>query len=53
MAIPQLTWDQIRPAAVVLVTGPETVLADRSMRLLRDTLKAPAELFTDVLVESY
>jgi DNA polymerase-3 subunit delta len=40
VAIPQLTWDQIRPAPVVLVTGPETVLADRSMRLLRDTLKA-------------
>jgi len=40
VAIPQLTWDQIRPAAVVLVTGAETVLADRSIRLLRDTLKA-------------
>ncbi len=38
--IPQLTWDQIRPAPVVLVTGTETVLADRSMRLLRDILKA-------------
>ncbi len=39
-AIPQLTWDQIRPAPVVLVTGAETVLADRSMRLLRDILRA-------------
>lgn len=38
-AIPQLTWDQIRPAPVVLVTGAETVLADRAMRLLRDILK--------------
>jgi len=40
VAIPQLSWDQIRPAPVVLVSGPETVLADRSMRLLRDILKA-------------
>lgn len=40
VAIPQLTWDQVRPAPVVLVSGPETVLADRSMRLLRDILKA-------------
>jgi DNA polymerase-3 subunit delta len=40
VAIPQLTWDQIRPAPVVLVSGTETVLADRSMRLLRDILKA-------------
>ncbi len=39
-AIPQLAWDQIRPAPIVLVTGAETVLADRSMRLLRDILKA-------------
>ena len=39
-AIPQLTWDQIRPAPIVLVTGAETVLADRSTRLLRDILKA-------------
>lgn len=40
VAIPQLTWDQIRPAPVVLVSGTEGVLADRSMRLLRDILKA-------------
>lgn len=40
VAIAQLTWDQVRPAPVVLVTGAETVLADRSMRLLRDILKS-------------
>ncbi len=39
-AIPQLTWTQVRPAPVVLVTGPETLLAERAIRSLRDTLKA-------------
>jgi DNA polymerase-3 subunit delta len=38
--IPQLGWDGIRPAPVVLVTGPETFLAERSIRSLRDLLKA-------------
>ncbi len=38
--IPQLPWDQVRPAPVVLVTGTETVLADRAIRLLRDILRA-------------
>lgn len=40
VAIPQLAWDAVRPAPVVLVSGTETVLADRAMRLLRDILKA-------------
>ncbi|MEO5534455.1 MAG: DNA polymerase III subunit delta [Pseudolysinimonas sp.] len=39
-AIPQLPWDQVRPAPVVLVTGSETVLGDRTIRLLRDILRA-------------
>ncbi|MCU1417927.1 MAG: holA [Schumannella sp.] len=39
-AIPQLSWDAIRPAPVVLVSGTEAVLADRAIRLLRDILKA-------------
>ncbi|WP_309711693.1 DNA polymerase III subunit delta [Pseudolysinimonas sp.] len=39
-AIPQLPWDQVRPAPVVLVSGTETVLADRAIRLLRDILRA-------------
>lgn len=39
-SIPQLPWDQVRPAPVVLVSGTEAVLADRAMRLLRDILKA-------------
>lgn len=39
-SIPQLPWDQVRPAPVILVSGPETVLADRAIRLLRDILRA-------------
>ncbi|HEU4808331.1 MAG TPA: DNA polymerase III subunit delta [Homoserinimonas sp.] len=38
-AIPQVGWSDIRPARVVLVSGTETLLADRAIRLLRDTLK--------------
>lgn len=40
VAIPQLAWDAIRPAPIVLVSGPESVLAERAIRLLRDTLRA-------------
>jgi DNA polymerase-3 subunit delta len=39
-SIPQLAWNEVRPAPVVLVSGTETVLADRAIRLLRDILKA-------------
>ncbi len=38
--IPQLAWSKIRPAPVVLVSGPETFLAERAIRTLRDLLKA-------------
>jgi DNA polymerase-3 subunit delta len=38
-AIPQLSWSKIRPARVVLVSGPEDFLADRAIRVLRDTLR--------------
>jgi DNA polymerase III subunit delta len=38
--IPQLEWRQIRPAPVVLVSGTESFLADRAIRLLRDMLRA-------------
>ena len=39
-SIPQLAWDAVRPAPVILVSGTETVLADRAIRQLRDILKA-------------
>ena len=39
-AIPQLTWDRVRPAPVVLVTGTENFLGERAVSLLRDILRA-------------
>ncbi len=55
VAIPQLEWNQVRPAAVVLVTGAETFLAERAIRQLRDLLKAedPSLEVTDVDAASY
>lgn len=40
VAIPQLPWSAVRAAPIVLVSGTETVLAERAIRELRDTLKA-------------
>jgi DNA polymerase III subunit delta len=36
----QVPWDEARPAPVVLVSGPEDLLADRAIRRIRDTLTA-------------
>jgi DNA polymerase-3 subunit delta len=54
-AIPQLAWNQIRPAPVVLVSGTEGFLADRSIRSLRDGLKAedPSLEISDVAANDY
>lgn len=54
-AIPQLAWHQVRPAPIVLVSGTETVLADRAIRQLRDFLKLedPSLEVSDVLADSY
>lgn len=38
--IPQLAWNQVRPAPVVLVSGTEDFLADRAIARLRDILRA-------------
>lgn len=38
--IPTLAWYEVRPAQVVLVTGPETVLAERAVQRLRDQMTA-------------
>jgi DNA polymerase-3 subunit delta len=38
-AIPQLAWSEVRSAPVVLISGTETVLAERATRLLREQLK--------------
>lgn len=54
-AIPQLPWDQVRPAPVVLVSGAETVLADRAIRLLRDILRTedPSLEVSDIDASTY
>jgi DNA polymerase-3 subunit delta len=54
-AIPQVGWSAIRPARVVLVSGTETLLADRAIRLLRDTLKLedPSLEISDLEADAY
>jgi DNA polymerase-3 subunit delta len=54
-AIPQLPWDRVRPAPVVLVTGPESFLAERSTRALRELLRAedPSLEVHDVEADGY
>ena len=53
--IPQLTWDKIRPAPVVLVSGTESFLAERATGLLRDILRAedPSLEVTDISADTY
>ncbi|MFD3444297.1 DNA polymerase III subunit delta [Microbacteriaceae bacterium 4G12] len=55
VAIPQLPWDQVRPAPVVLVSGTEAFLADRAMRQLRDILKTedPSLEVSDIRADDY
>jgi DNA polymerase-3 subunit delta len=54
-AIPQLAWRAVRPAPVVLVSGTEGFLADRAIRMLRDTLKAedPSLEISDLEADGY
>lgn len=53
--IPSLTWDRVRPAPVLLVSGTESFLADRAISLLRDILRAEdASLeVSDIAADSY
>ncbi|TBN56982.1 DNA polymerase III subunit delta [Glaciihabitans arcticus] len=55
VAIPQLSWDRVRPARVVLVSGTEGFLADRAIRLLRDTLRIedPSLEVSDLEADQY
>ncbi|KQQ95125.1 DNA polymerase III subunit delta [Leifsonia sp. Leaf325] len=55
VSIPQLGWNQVRPAPVVLVSGTETFLAERSIRDLRDFLKTedPSLEIVDIAADSY
>ncbi|WP_159606849.1 DNA polymerase III subunit delta [Agromyces humi] len=54
-AIPQLSWNEIRPAPIVLVTGAETVLAERASAMLRDFLRSedPALEVSDLEADGY
>src|SRR3954447_21433105 len=38
--IPIVAWDEARPAPVVLVSGPEDLLAERAIRAIREALTA-------------
>ncbi|MGA1811575.1 DNA polymerase III subunit delta [Frondihabitans sp. 4ASC-45] len=53
--IEQLPWHGIRPARVILVSGPEQFLADRSIRQLRDQLVAedPRLEINDIEADHY
>jgi DNA polymerase-3 subunit delta len=55
IVIPQLAWDKVRPARVVLVSGTEDFLADRAIRLLRDTLRVedPSLELGDIEADHY
>ena len=53
--IPQLAWHAVRPARVILVSGSESFLADRAIRLLRDTLRIedPSLEVSDIEADQY
>ena len=55
VSIPQLSWDRVRPAHVVLVSGTEDFLAERAIRMLRDILKAedPSLEISDMQADTY
>jgi len=54
-AIPQLPWNAVRPAPVVLISGPEDVLAERATAMLREFLRAedPALEVSDLEADGY
>jgi len=53
--IPVLTWNEIRPAPVILLSGPEEVLAERSLTIIRDFLRTedPALEVSDIAADLY
>lgn len=54
-AIPQLSWHSVTPAPVILVTGPEALLAERAVRAVREQLRAadPALEVSDIDAGQY
>lgn len=55
VAIPQLSWNAVRPAPVILVSGPEEFLAGRAVSRLRELLRAedPALEVSDLEADNY
>ncbi|RNE58527.1 DNA polymerase III subunit delta [Cryobacterium tepidiphilum] len=53
--IPQLAWNQVRPAPIVLVSGTEQFLAERAIRQLRDFLRLedPSLEVNDIQADGY
>lgn len=53
--IPQVSWREPRPAPIVLVSGPEEVLAERAIAGVRDYLRAedPALEVSDIRADDY
>ena len=53
--IPQLSWNEVRPAPVVLISGPEGVLAERAGTMLRDFLRSedPSLEVSDLEADGY
>jgi len=54
-SIPQLSWHSVTPAPVILITGPETLLAERAIRAVREQLRAadPALEVSDIDAGQY
>jgi len=53
--IPQVSWRDPRPAPIVLVSGPEEILAERAIAGVRDYLRAedPALEVSDIRADDY
>lgn len=54
-AIPQVPWNAVRPAPIVLVSGVEDALADRAISMLREFLRNedPSLEVVDIAAGSY
>ncbi|MBX3094973.1 MAG: DNA polymerase III subunit delta [Cryobacterium sp.] len=55
VSIEQVPWNRVRPAPIILVSGPEAFLADRAVSRLRELLRAedPALEVSDLEADNY
>lgn len=55
VSIPQLGWEQVRPSPVVLISGTESFLGDRTLTTLRELLRAtdPSLEVSDIDASTY